>query len=97
MFSTLSKTEINALLNDKILDVTKLKTFTNEKLNVTKLRISLFGRVENITGKGEYAGYQHFLVLPQYFPRVMVLKSQDCVKELSNICHYQIFQFGQVW
>ena len=27
------------------------------------------GRVENIVGKGENAGYQHFLVFPQCFKR----------------------------
>ena len=26
-----------------------------------------FGREENIMGKGENAGYQHFLLFPQYF------------------------------
>ena len=26
-------------------------------------------RVENIVGKGENAGYQHFLLFPQYFQK----------------------------
>ena len=34
------------------------------------------GRVENIVGKGENAGYQHFLLFPQCFQKV---KSLDCV------------------
>ena len=25
--------------------------------------------LENIVGKGENAGYQHFLLFPQYFPK----------------------------
>ena len=29
--------------------------------------ISVFDRVENIVGKGENAGYQHFLLFPQCF------------------------------
>ena len=29
--------------------------------------ISVFHRVENIVGKGENAGYQHFLLFPQCF------------------------------
>ena len=38
--------------------------------------------VENIVGKGENAGYQHFLLFPtmfskSFFPRVV--KSQDCM------------------
>ena len=27
------------------------------------------GRAENIAGQGENAGYQHFLLLPQYLPK----------------------------
>ena len=35
------------LPNDKILDVTKLRAFAVNKLNVAKMKISLFDRVEN--------------------------------------------------
>ena len=31
--------------------------------------ISVFDRVENIVGKGENAGYQHFLLSPQCFQK----------------------------
>ena len=31
--------------------------------------ISLYDRVENTVGKGENAGYQHFLLFPQCFPK----------------------------
>ena len=31
--------------------------------------ISVFDRVVNIVGKGENAGYQHFLLLPQCFEK----------------------------
>ena len=31
--------------------------------------IFLFDRVQNIMGKGENVGYQHFPLLPQYFPK----------------------------
>ena len=44
--------------------------------------ISVFDRVENIVGKGENAGYQHFLLFPQCFQKASflgVVKSQDCV------------------
>ena len=33
------------------------------------------GRVENIVGKGENAGYQHFLLFPQCFPKPSSLGS----------------------
>ena len=43
--------------------------------------ISVFIRVENIVGKGENTGYQHFLLFPQYFQvfNFRVIKRQDCV------------------
>ena len=31
--------------------------------------ISVFDRVENIVGKGENAGYQHFLLFPQCYEK----------------------------
>ena len=60
---------INSLPNDKILDLTKLKAFADDKLKIAKMRISLFDRVENTVGKGENAGYQHFLLFPWCFPK----------------------------
>ena len=50
--------------NDKILDWFKLKAFA-DKINVTEKLKFVLGRVENIVGKGENAGYQHFLLFPQ--------------------------------
>ena len=44
--------------------------------------IFVFDRVENIVGKGENAGYQHFLLFPQCFQKAFLLrvvKSRDCV------------------
>ena len=45
----------NPLPNNKILDMTKLKAFANNKLNFAKMVISLFHRVENTGGKGKNA------------------------------------------
>ena len=59
----------NPLPNDKSLDVTKVKAFADNKLRVAKMTISLFDRIENTVGKGENAGYQHFLLFPQCFPK----------------------------
>ena len=53
----------------KILDITKLKGFADDKLSVTKMTISFFDRVENTVRKGENAGYQHFLLFRQRFPK----------------------------
>ena len=48
---------VNSLPNDKILDMTKLKAFADDNLNIAIMTISLLDRVENTVGKGEYAGY----------------------------------------
>ena len=57
----------NSLPNNKILDVTKLRAIAGDKINVAQMMISVFDRVANIVGKGENAGYQHFLLFPQCF------------------------------
>ena len=44
---------LNPLPNDKILDVTKWKVFAENNLNVAKMIIFLFDRVENSVGKVE--------------------------------------------
>ena len=59
----------NPLPNDKSLDQTKLKAFADDKLNVTKIIISVFDRVENIVGKGEIACTSYFSFFPQCFSK----------------------------
>ena len=61
---------VNSLSKDKILYMTKLNAFANDKWNIAKMTISLYDRVENTVGKGENAGHQHFLLFPQYFPKL---------------------------
>ena len=48
---------LNSFPNNKILDLPKLKAFV-EKIYVTREMKFVLGRVENIVGKGENAGYQ---------------------------------------
>ena len=60
---------IKSLPNDNSFDWIKFKPFADNKLNVAKSVISVFDRVENIVGKGENAGYQPFLLFPQYFQK----------------------------
>ena len=50
----------NTFPNEKILDVSKLKAFADDKLSIARMMISLIDRIENTVGKGENAGYQHF-------------------------------------
>ena len=54
---------INSLPNDKF------KAFADDNFNVyQKLKFAL-GKVETIVGKGENAGYKHFLLFPQCFQK----------------------------
>ena len=55
----------NSLPNDKILDRSKYKAFADDKIDVTKKFEFVLEMVENIMGKGENAGYQHFLLFPK--------------------------------
>ena len=60
---------IDSLPINKISDLSKLKVFADETISVTqKLKFDL-GRVENIVGKGENAGYKQFLLFPQCFQK----------------------------
>ena len=72
----------NALPNDKFLDWSKLKVLEDYKINVTEqLKLDL-GRVENIMGKGENAGFPTFPPFPMMFSKGLfpgVVKSRDCV------------------
>ena len=61
--------QFNSLPNNKIYGLSKSKALADDKINVSeKLKFDL-GRVENIVGKGENAGYQHFLLFPQCFQK----------------------------
>ena len=53
---------IGSLPRDKILDFSKLKAVADDKSNVTQNLKFVWGRVENIVGKGENAGNHHFLL-----------------------------------
>ena len=58
---------LNSLPNDQILDLSKLKTFADNKINVDFKKKFALGRVENIVDRGENAGYHHFHLFPQCF------------------------------
>ena len=62
-----SRSSINPLTDDKILDLTKLKAFANDKLNQVKMMISLYDRKENTVGKGENAGCQPVVMATGFF------------------------------
>ena len=58
---------------DKFSDCSKLKALADNKLNLKKKKKMKFvlERVENIVGKGENAGYQHFRLFPTVFKRLL--------------------------
>ena len=77
---------LNSLPNDW----STLKAFVDNKMKVTEKIKFVLEMLENFVGKGENAGYQHFLFFPQYFfsliPTIFskglilnVVKSRDCV------------------
>ena len=73
---------VNSLPNNKILDWFKLKALADDKRNMTEELKFVLGRVENIVGIGENAGYQHFLLFPKCYQKASssrVVKSWECL------------------
>ena len=81
-----STDNINPLPYDKNLGLFKSKAFADDKLNVIQNIKVVCHRIENIVGKEENAGYQHFFfshsVFQRLFPPVHQ-KSSFCGKRLS--------------
>ena len=81
---------LKSLPNDKILDQSKFKAFADDKINVTKKLKFIFRRVENLVGKGENAGNQHFLLFPQRFQKLsssLLFKVGIVRKRVNNWLH----------
>ena len=75
LISIFYSSTFNSLLNNRILDWSTFKAFADDNSNLNqKLKFAL-GRVENIVGKGENAGYQHFLLFSQCFQKATSLGS----------------------
>ena len=79
---------LTSIPNDKFLDWSNLKAFADDKIiMIEKVKEILLVRVENIVGKGENAGYQHFLLCFQMFSKGFyfnVVKSRDCVVHVKS-------------
>ena len=56
--------KLSSVPNNKILDVTRLKAFADDKINVAQIMISVFDWVENIVGKEENAGFHNVFKRP---------------------------------
>ena len=70
-----AKWSFNSVQNENFLDLSKLKAFADDKINVTEKLKLLFISMENIVGKGKNAGYQHFLLFPQCFQQASFSRS----------------------
>ena len=78
--------------HDKILDQTKLNAFADDKLNGTKMKISVFGTVENNVGKGEIACASNFSFSHNVFTRLLSQTRQK-VALCVEMGYIQNFQF----
>ena len=72
-----------------------MKVFADDKINVTEKLKFVLVQVENIVGKGENAGYQHFLLFPQCFEKSFFPRSGLRGKELN--VHYVFKSYFEVW
>ena len=77
-----------------------MKAFADEKLDVAIMMFPLFYSVENTGGKGENAGYMHFLLCPAVFSKASifrVVKSRDCVVRSSKLlCAMKIIPMASI-
>ena len=80
-------TGLNSLPNDKISDFYKLEAIADNKRNVTQKLKFAVERVENIAGEGENAGYQHFLLFPECFPKTLWEKEKMLVTSIFSFFH----------
>ena len=75
VFKRLSEVDLyltRSIPNNQILHWSKLKAFADNNLRFAKITISVWDSGEKIVGKGENAGYQHFLLFPQCFQKASI-------------------------
>ena len=64
-----------------------IEPFAEDKLNDTQNIKSVFHKVGNMVGKGENAGYQHFLLFPQCFQKALSsAESKVCISMEAIHC-----------
>ena len=71
-----------------------MKAFADDKSNVNQNIKVEFHRIENIVGKEENAGYQHFLLFLQCFQ-----KAFPAVRQKSSLCGngFRSLKISIVW
>ena len=65
MFSAL----VDPLTDNRNLVFSELKAFADNNFRETQMMSFFFDRIENIVGKGENVGLQHFLLCPHCFQK----------------------------
>ena len=65
----------NLLPKQQNFDLNQIESICRRQFTVARMMISILDRAENIVGKGENAGYQHFLLFPQFFRKFFFSKS----------------------
>ena len=73
---------VNSSPNDKILDSSKLKEFTDDNFKFDENGRKLSKRVKNTVGKGEIACYEQFILFPQCFQKNLYcrhVKTRACL------------------
>ena len=60
---------LNSLPKDTILRMFEFKASADYKFGVAEIMEFVFGRLENVVGKGDNAGYQHFLLFSTIFSK----------------------------
>ena len=74
-FGAFSTGSFNPLRYSNDVDCYKLKALADNDSNMAYTMKFSFDRFENIVGKEENAGNQHFLLLPQCFQKPSILTS----------------------
>ena len=70
-YGSVTQVRFNSLPNNKFLDLSKLKSYGEDKINVSEKLEFVLKFIENIVGKGLNAGYLQFHLCPQCFQKVL--------------------------
>ena len=84
-----SDKELTLSQTTKILGWSKLEALADNKIKVLKMMTFVYDRAENIVGKGENAGYQHFIHFPQCFQKAFYSRSLKIEIVWSRVMGYQ--------
>ena len=86
------KKGLNPSPDDRILNGSSLRVFADDKMYAIKNIKFVYHRMENIVGKGENAGYQHFLLFPKCFlPHQLFFYTENAICKCLQLGQGLIF------